>query len=242
MLPIDEVTEAFYNQVLQVILKTKFPFLIGGTYAVAFYTGIRRETKDLDIFCKAGDYIKILSAAKEAGLKTEVTDARWIAKIYSGKFHVDLIFGTAAGTWHVDDNWFKNIQTTQLFGIKVKITPPEELIWSKVYYQDRRHYDGADVNHMILKLGNKLDWKRILSHMEPHWEILLAQIINYRFVYPSERHQIPKWLINELLIRLQAQINTPEPKQKVSLGRILSRTQYEIDTKEWGFQFSSNPD
>ena len=42
------------------------PFLLAGTYAVSAYTGITRPTKDLDIFCKAGDYPRILRMAVEA--------------------------------------------------------------------------------------------------------------------------------------------------------------------------------
>jgi hypothetical protein len=31
------------------------PFLLSGAYAVTAYTGIRRSTKDMDVFCKPGD-------------------------------------------------------------------------------------------------------------------------------------------------------------------------------------------
>src|SRR5690606_25411645 len=46
--------EAFYAEAIKSITKAKIPFLVAGTFAVSAYTGISRETKDFDIFCKAG--------------------------------------------------------------------------------------------------------------------------------------------------------------------------------------------
>ncbi len=59
--------EAFYAEAIKSITKAKIPFLVAGTFAVSAYTGISRETKDFDIFCKAGDWPRILSLFKEFG-------------------------------------------------------------------------------------------------------------------------------------------------------------------------------
>jgi len=50
----------FYSESLKVLKKTNIPFMVGGTFAVMAHTGIKRETKDLDVFCHPGDYPKIL--------------------------------------------------------------------------------------------------------------------------------------------------------------------------------------
>ena len=52
--------EAFYTQALKELAALGLPFPLAGTYAVSAYTGITRPTKDLDVFCKAGDYPRIL--------------------------------------------------------------------------------------------------------------------------------------------------------------------------------------
>lgn len=233
--------ESFYAKILEILSKANIPFLIGGTYAIREYTQIQRETKDIDIFCKAGDYLKIIKLFSDAGFKTEVTDARWIAKIFDKDLFVDLIFGTAEGIWHVDDSWFTDSPSAKLMDSQVKLIPPEELIWSKAYMQDRRHFDGADVNHLILKQGGKLDWKRLATRMEIHWEVLFAHIINFRFVYPSERDIVPRWLIEEYLSRIKLQLDTPTPMQKVCRGPLISPSQYIEDIKKWGYQFRENP-
>ena len=74
--------EEFFATSLRLLAESGLPFLLSGTYAVTAYTGIHRPTKDLDIFCKAGDYPKILAFFQERGYRTDVEDERWIAKVW----------------------------------------------------------------------------------------------------------------------------------------------------------------
>lgn len=228
--------EEFYRHVLVILSKHPIPFLVGGTFAIREYLNIERETGDFDIFCKAGDYLQILKILSEAGFKTEVADARWIAKVKQQRFVTDLIFGTAQGIIHVDDSWFEHPYPAKILGYKVRLVPPEEMIWSKSYREDRHRFEGPDINHLILKLGKTLDWKRLLNRMEPHWELLFAHILNFRFVYPSERNNIPGWLMDELMRRLILQISSPLPKEKITRGPLLAIDPYKVDVDEWGFK------
>lgn len=227
--------EEFYKNFLSELLKTKIPFIIGGTYALRFYTGINRPTKDIDIFCKAGDYPKILKRFSKKGYEVEITDERWLAKIYKDHFFVDIIFGSVPGFWPITDAWMDKSVQGEILDLKVQFTPPEELIVSKAYRMGRNNFDGADVTNLILKTGAKLDWERILRRTEPYWEILLVHLILFRFIYPSDRHLIPKWLITELINRIKAQLDLPEPREKVCRGSLLSQDQFEIAYKEWGY-------
>lgn len=232
---VDEQSEKFFITVLSFLHEAKLPVLIGGTYAFSEYTGIKRDTKDLDLFCKAGDYQKILFLAKEQGFKTEITDARWLCKIIAGKDQIDLIFASASGIIPVDESWFVTARPFVLWDLAVKGMAPEELIWSKSYVGDRARYEGPDVMHLLLRCGKTLDWNRLMMRMEVHWELLLSYLILFRFVYPSERETIPKWLLTELLARTQQQFSLPTPKDKVCRGPMLSRFHYQIDIKDWGF-------
>jgi hypothetical protein len=230
--------EKFYKVVLHVLTKAKIPFLIGGTYALPFYFEIDRTTKDLDIFCKAGDYPKILNTLKDNGFKhVEIPDDRWLAKVWSNddKYMVDFIFGIVAGSWPIQDDTFKNAPRREIFEYKVKITPPEELLVSKMFMMNRRHYSGADVAHLILHCGRKLNWKLILQKVDAHWEVLFSHILLFRFIYPSEREVIPAWLLTELLSRFEHQLKLPTPMDKVTRGMILSTEDFKIDVEKWGF-------
>jgi hypothetical protein len=58
--------DAFYADSLRILSRSKIPFLVAGTFAVNCYTGINRATKDLDIFCKAGDFPRIFCISRSA--------------------------------------------------------------------------------------------------------------------------------------------------------------------------------
>src|SRR4051812_38400319 len=158
--------EAFYSEVLQLMAQSGIPFLVSGTYALASYTGIDRPTKDVDVFAKAGDALKMLSYFKEHGFEVEMVDERWLARITRGKLFVDVIYNMPTVTTHVTDDWFDHAPEAELFGATVRLVPPTQFIWSKIFVQDHHRYDGADVAHMILKLHEQVDWRQLLSHME----------------------------------------------------------------------------
>jgi hypothetical protein len=227
--------QAFYAECLRLLEEAQVPYLLAGTYAVSAHTGLERPSKDLDIFCKAGDYPRILTHFQRSGYETEVEDERWIAKIKREPWFADVIFSSTSAVAPVTEQWFEEICTARLYGVEVRVLPPTELVWSKLFVQDRCRYDGADIAHVILKQSARIDWKRLLGYAEQYWEVLLAHVINFRFIYPSERHRIPSWLLDELLERLQQQAELPEPQTKVCRGRHFSRIDYLVDIAEWGF-------
>lgn len=227
--------QEFYTAALKDMKKSKIPFMVAGTFAVRVYTGIDRPTKDLDFFCKAGDFPKLLNYLKSIGYSTEIEDERWIAKGKKGRYFFDIIFGSTNAVTPVTEYWFENAIESTVLNNRVKIIPPEELIYSKLFVQDRYKYDGSDIAHLMLQRGNTLDWKHLLTLSDQYWEVLLEQIINFRFIYPSEREKIPRWILDELLSRLNHQINGPTSSKKVCRGRLFSRSDYAIDIHKWGF-------
>jgi len=226
---------AFYAEVLKTLKDSKFTFMVAGGFAVNHYTKLQRPTKDIDIFVKAGDYPKILNNFTSLGYKAQVDDERWIAKVFKGKIYVDIIFGSSNMVAPVTDDWFKDSRTARFFNYEVKIPSVTDLIWSKVFIQNRCRYDGADIAHLILLKHQEINWERLLCLMEQYWEVLLVHLLNFRFIYPSEREKIPSWLLHELLSRLQHQFELPTPKLKVCRGRMFSVADYTIDVTELGF-------
>ena len=85
--------DAFHTETLQALNALGLPYLLAGTYAVSAYTGITRPTKDLDIFCKAGDYTRVLSHFKSLGYSIEIEDDRWLGKVFKGQHvpHPDIV-------------------------------------------------------------------------------------------------------------------------------------------------------
>jgi hypothetical protein len=231
---------AFYKEALGLLEECGTNFMLGGAFAMFNYTGIYRDTKDLDVFCKPSEYSRIMKFFAEKGFRTELTDVRWLAKIFKGEYFIDLIFDTVNNICTVDDSWYEHSTKGEFVGMPVRFIPAEELIWCKIYVQNRERYDGADLNHIILKYGKNLDWKRILFRLDPHWHLLLSQIINFQFVYPADYHEIiPKWLFDELIARANEQYDLPPAVERVCRGPVIDQTQYMVDIKDWDYKVST---
>lgn len=227
---------AFYKEALEGMNECGVPYMLGGAFAMFHHTGIYRDTKDLDVFCRSADYPRILKHFASKGYRTELTDVRWLAKIFKGEYFIDVIFDTVNNICTVDDSWFDQAATGEFASMPVLFLPAEELIWCKIYVQNRERFDGADVNHIILKTGKDLDWKRVLARLEPHWHLLLAQLIMFQFVYPADYAQVvPRWLFDELIRRAQEQYDIPPSLARICRGPIIDQTQYGIDIRDWGY-------
>ena len=226
----------FYKRALTLLNESKTPYLLGGGFAMYQYTGIERHTKDLDIFCKSSEYQYHLKFFNEKGYKTESSDARWLAKIFFEGSYIDVIFDTVNNICTVDDTWYEHSTKGKVYGVPVRFMAVEELIWCKIYVQNRERFDGADVNHLLLKHGKNLDWKRLFGKMDQHWQLLLSQLINFHFVYPADRDIVPRWLYDELMKRANEVYDLPAPIEKVCRGPIIDQTQYKTDITEWDYK------
>jgi predicted nucleotidyltransferase len=235
----DKKKEAYdyYREALTLLQESGAEFMLGGAFATFHYTGIYRETKDLDVFCKSSEYTKILKHFAAKGYETQLTDVRWLAKVFKGEYFMDIIFDSVNHICTVDDTWYEHATSGEFDGIPVKMIPAEELIWCKTYVQNRERFDGADVNHMFLRYGKKLNWERLLKRLDHHWHLFLAKILTFQFVYPADyRDIVPKWLFDELMKRANEQYDLPPAVEKVCRGPIIDNTQYSIDVREWHYK------
>lgn len=226
----------FYAEALGHALHSGVPFLIGGAYALRHYAGgITRATKDIDFFVKAEDYPRLLQVFSDVGYRTEITQPLWLTRACVDDLFVDVIFNTPNALCPVDDSWFEHARDAEVLGFPVKLAPPEEIIWPKLYVMERDHFDGGDVLHILRQEGATLDWQRLWQRMERHWQVLFAHVLLFRFVYPSERNVVPDWLIRELLARVEEEMATAPPEARICRGTLLSNEQYLIDITQWGY-------
>jgi hypothetical protein len=233
-----EQAEAFYEKLIATLIKKKMPFMIGGTFAFNQYTGIERDTGDIDIKIPYEDHPTVLKTLSEAGYRPELAEIElnWLAKVSDEKgYYTDLIFGERNGLYRVENSWFKRTNPGIVLGHKVMLEPLEDMIRSKCYVQNRHRHDGGDVVHLILRQGNKVDWKELMAKMDPHWELLMGHILTFLFVYPSEREIIPKWVIEHLVVKLEDRISHPPTKEKITRGLLMSND-YQVGVSLWGFK------
>ena len=223
---------SFYQRVLRALMRHDVPCLIGGTYSLEAYTGIRRATKDLDLFILREDWPRVGEALRDDGIETELTFPHWLGKARRGRHYTDLLFGSGNGLCNVDREWFSHGRQTRIWRLEVRLCPPEELIWSKSFVQERERFDGADVLHLLRAQAESLEWDRLLARYGRNWEVLLSHLVLFGFVYPGERHRVPSRILDELLARHRAQRDPLPPN--LCRGTLLSREQYLIDVEEAG--------
>jgi hypothetical protein len=225
----------FYKRVIQVFQAKDIDFLVGGAFAFVHYTAIGRDTKDLDLFIRRGDWDKVTAVLAEEAITTELTFPHWLGKAYGGRqreFFVDLIFSGGNGVAEVDDEWFAHAPRDESLGFPVRLMPVEEMIWSKAFLMERERFDGADVLHLIRARQNDVNWRRLLSRFGEHWRVLLAHLVLYPYVYPNE--PAPQAVVDELLDRAK---NEPKVDSGIRLcrGTLLSRAQYRVDIERWNY-------
>jgi hypothetical protein len=232
---LDASTGDFYRRALDLMIEAGVPFLVGGAYAMERYTGIARHTKDFDIFVRPNDSERVLDLFCGAGFHTERTFPHWLAKAYLGDAFVDVIYRSGNGVAEVDQEWLDHGVPGEVLGRAVLLCPAEEILWSKGYIQERERYDGADVAHLLRACAERLDWGRLLRRFGADWRTLLSHLILFGFIYPAERARIPDWVLRDLLGRLQEEMASPPPTERVCQGTLLSRAQYLVDIESWGY-------
>jgi hypothetical protein len=232
---LDAPTRRVYIDALEALRGAGVEFLVGGAYALAPYTGVFRDTKDLDVFLRKEDCETALAVLEGAGFTGERTFPHWLAKAYVGDRCIDLIFGAGNGVALVDDLWFAHATPGCVLGVPVRLCPPEEMIWSKAFVMERERYDGADVAHLIQACGRDLDWGRLLARFDRRWRVLLSHLVLFGFIYPGERACIPDAVMADLLGRLERERECSGETARVCDGTLLSRQQYLIDVNERGY-------
>jgi hypothetical protein len=222
----------FYLKALEALDDAGVQYLVGGGYALTEHTGIIRDTKDLDVFVRPGECRRTVDVLASAGYRTEWTWPHFLAKALYGPYFVDILFNSGNGLSPVDDEWFAYAPEGELLGRRALFIPVEEMIWSKAFVMERDRFDGADVAHLILRCGSKIDWKRLIRHFQNHERVLLAQLILYGYIYPAKQEHVPAWVIDELTEKLRHEPKTAEP---ICRGTFLAQHQYQIDVHKWGF-------
>jgi hypothetical protein len=240
---LDPQSREFYQSTMKIFNQHRLPFLVGGAYAFARYTGVERHTKDFDLFVRPTDVERALQIMQRHGFRVELTDKIWIAKIFNNGSYVDLIFGSANDVARVDEQWFEFAIPNEVLDLPALLIPPEELIWSKAFIMERDRFDGADIAHVIKQCSDKLNWIRLEQRFGGYWRVLLVHLIMFGLVYPSERNKVPTVLMQDLLRKLETEVaSTADLTQLICEGPLLSQTQYAVDFEQWGYRRAAEAD
>ena len=236
---IPEDEREIYKRALAALNAAGVPYVVAGAYAIYEHTGIYRQTKDLDLFCEPEAVVPAMRALRAAGFRARLEQKHWLAKALDDPYFVDVIFGMGNGLAFIDGDWYQHSRPAILAATPVRVAPPEELIWHRLFIHERHRHDMADIAHLILCVGHLMDWRRLIDKTGQHWPLLLSQVQMFRFVYPGYRDQVPRWVVRELLERAGQDVPTPpvgEAERDSTRGTLISRFSFAIDVNEWGFR------
>jgi len=232
---IPEEKRDVYRRALQTLNDASIPFVVAGAYAIYEHTGIYRQTKDLDLFVEPSVVIAAARALHDAGFVMRLEDLHWLAKAFVGETFVDVIYGMGNGVAFIDDAWFQYSRPRVLAAQPVRVAPAEELIWHRLFINERHRHDMSDIVHLLLCEGDTLDWKRLMTRVGEHWPLLLAQLEMFSYVYPGYRTNVPAWVMEQMIERARADVGRDEEDADITRGTLISRFSFAIDVREWGF-------
>jgi len=227
--------EELFRAVLKLMNQRSIPYAVSGTFALHEHTGIWRKTKDLDLFLPPSEVPNALKLLEEAGFETEIRDPVWLAKAWRKGYFVDMITGMSNGVIRVDHSWIERGTPTRVLGTRSRVLAAEELIASKIFVVRRERFDGADVAHLIYATRDTLDWRRVLSLVGAHWEMLLLNLIFFRYIYPRHTAEVPRWVWHELLGQFEQVLINPDVEAPFR-GTLIDENMFAIDVKEWGLE------
>jgi hypothetical protein len=227
-----------YKRALGALNAGGIPYVVTGAYAIYEYTGIYRETKDLDVFVEPHHVVPALRVLRAAGFKTKLEQAHWLAKAILGEHFVDVIYGMGNGIAFVDEDWYRFSRPAILAAHPVRVAPIEELIWHRLFISERHRQDMADILHLLLCHGDRLDWDRLLQKTGEHWPLLLSHLMMFNYAYPEADDRIPRKVLDHLLDRARTDADRPRTGEAVTRGTLVSRFSFSIDVNEWDMRDS----
>ena len=232
---IPEDEREIYKRALRILNEAGVPYVVAGAYAIYEHTGIYRKTTDLDLFVEPSQVVPAMTALRAGGFRTKLAQSHWLAKAIDDPFFVDIIYGMGNGLALIDPDWYRHSTPAILAATPVRVAPAEELIWHRLFINERHRQDMADIAHLILCVGSSLDWQRLVDKTGPHWPLLLAQLQMFYYVYPGYRSRVPDWVLANLLDRARAETGHEVPSETATRGTLISRFSFAIDVNEWGF-------
>ena len=234
-LPSEEPREQIelFRDVLEALERSRVPYAVSGAFALRQHTGICRFTKDLDLFVTAQTCAAAMDCLRQAGMECDVADPVWLSKARRDGFFVDLITGMSNGVITVEDSWIERAYPAVVYGVGTRVLAPEELVASKVFVARRERFDGADIAHVIYGTGGRFDWAREMELVGEHWEMLLWNLVLFRYAYPAYGHFVPAEIWRELLGRFEREIQKRDPQAKFR-GSLVDDNMFAIDVNEWG--------
>ena len=168
---------------------------MSGGFASSFYTAMWRNTKDMDLCVVPDDRESMIEATREAGMHDlydekpyrPPLDLPFDSRRNHRRHHLEARRHPGRCRRRVD----RARATGQLYPEKLRLVPPEEMIWSKIHIVQRERCDWTDIMNMLYATGAVLDWKRLTNRLASEQRLLAAVLLLFSWVAPGRARTFP---------------------------------------------------
>lgn len=217
-----------YKTVIDKVREKGIRFALGGGLAFSEYAGRIRNTKDLDLYIFPWDRERAAEACMEAGFKdyyeVQGYDRSWIFRSYKDPVIVDLIWTSPNHRFVVDPRWLTRGRDVEIRGTNLKLVPPEELIFAKLYVLQRDRCDWPDILNILYNMGQFLDWRHLIDRVGNDLPLLAGALTTFRWLSPERAAKLPAWIWE----RVGLGRDWPEMSGETSIERVPL-----LDYRDW---------
>ncbi len=193
---------ALYRSAMHALRDADIPFMLGGGFALATFTGRWRDTKDIDFYIHPQDRERTVQALSKAGFGDYYSrlpyDRKWIYRSTKRDVIVDVIWSMANQRAQVDDGWFERAGEVTIRRERLRVLPAEEFMWCKLYILQRDHCDWTDVFNLLYATGSRMDWSHLLLRVGEDALVLKAVLMVYSWLCPGRAARLPSQLWRRL--------------------------------------------
>jgi len=190
-----DATWDIYSEVLRRVREQDIRFAVGGGMAVGTYVPARLSTKDIDLYVKPTDRHTVIQILEDCGLRDYYEkspyERHWIHRRYEGEAIVDVMWGMPNRRAYVDDGWLTRGPEIELNGERMRVLPPEELIWAKLYVLQRDRSDWPDILNIMQVTAPTLNWDHLIDRVGADAPLLEALVSVFRWLSPATAAMIP---------------------------------------------------
>jgi len=216
-----------YASVIDAAIAAGIPFALGGAFALAVYTRVWRNTKDLDLYILPQHRERMIALLSGLGLTDYYDkvpyDRQWIYRATTDGVIVDLIWAMANHRAKVDATWITGPEV-HIRGRAVKVLRPESILWDKLYIMQRERCDWPDVMNLLYEQGPQLDWEEVLARLDNDTSLLAGALSVFRWLAPGIARRLPQWLWKR--------VDVPPPAGQ-RLSRVDRRRAALLDSRPW---------
>lgn len=215
-----------YQPLLADALDHGLEFAVGGGIAFSHYARRWRNTKDLDLYVYPKDRALFIELVTRHGFvdlyETASYDRTWIYRSQKPPVIIDIMWEMANHRTQNDTGWLARGDVVLVRGIPLRMLPPEELLWAKLYVLQRDRSDWTDLLNVIYGSGGRIDWDYLLRRVRPDERLIGALLNIYAWLCPGAARELNPELWQKL------SISAPGRGPNVDWSRVRL-----IDSRDW---------